>query len=96
MPKASKEILALLKAYHKWAYEDCAPDEEPLYRGIGLCGNAHKFGGVDLRTEMARCFDIPYPFGIDDYNDRWIANTNHLCPKRRQWVEDTIRENEDA
>ena len=64
-----------------------APDGEPFCRMRGLCTQVPVECMNELEQLLERDFGKTfYPFGHDEYWERYKARTQHECPKRLAWV----------
>lgn len=93
MTDMDKQVLAFLKEWLAWA-EAGGPEHEAFKRDFGLCVNADEWGGVELGDYFEDViFDVSdYPFGLQEYEDRAVSQTQHECPKRLAWVRNKIEE----
>lgn len=94
----SDDLIAFLKAWHDWATNG-APDKEPFYREYGLCDNVEECPGLtetsadSVTDELIDFFKLElFPFGADDYDERYYDRTQHECPKRLAWVRERLVE----
>ena len=94
MTDMDKKVLDFLKEWLAWA-EDGGPDHEAFKRWNGLCCASNEWGGSrefgnHFREKVLK--GNGRPFGRDDYEDRFIRETQHECPKRLAWVRAKIEE----
>lgn len=83
-----------LTEWYEWATGD-AVDEEPFSRMFGLCDDAPLEVRAELKALLYADFgDADLPFGVKDYFPRFVARTQHQCPKRLAWVASKIFEGE--
>lgn len=99
MSVQSKELTYFYRQYKKWL-DNGAPDKKPFHRSVGLCSSlidVLTFEEIDLIDEELKdqfifCgLSYVYPFGEDNFDIRMGNNTQHLDPKRIQWVEDHLK-----
>lgn len=98
----TKTVYQFLKEWEAWRL-DGAPELEPFSRSVGLCGNLLNWSDDhdavrELKNALRDNTEGPYlfPFGAEDYYRRAEWGTQHLCPNRIKWVENFIREYEEA
>lgn len=93
------EMRSFLTAWLEWAN---SPDRHCPYSifspQYGLCTNlsryckAHGVRHLDLNVGMLEEMfredgrSLYYPFGEEDYQDRYYNFEQHLCPERLAWV----------
>lgn len=91
-------VRAAFQNWNDWRLRG-APEGKIYTREFGLCDavgtyfNAH---GKDYRQGYVLCRDLfsgPFPFGKDNYNERYLLDTQHLDPVRIAWVEATLADN---
>lgn len=101
---AEQHTLNFLKEWLEWAEGGAVTDL--YFTGEGLCCSSYKYaaregaGHLTVDYAMEEIFEsqgknIAFPFGRDDYWKRSKERTIHQCPKRLQWVKDTIAMLED-
>ena len=96
----SKKLYTFLKEWLDWA-EDGAPIHEVFSRHLGLCScysnwSAEYQGSFMGSDELDKIFEgDEFPFGKDNYSNRYHDDTQHLCPKRLAWVKQQIKKYEE-
>ena len=92
--KISKELYTFFKEWLEWATGD-AEDGEVFSRAYGLGVNADCYGvAEDTMQELTYLINTTFnnelfPFG-EDFHEREIQRTQHLCPKRLAFVREQI------
>ena len=93
--KISKELYTFFKEWLEWAEGD-GKDHEVFRSYAGLCSNLDWWCGNSSMAEelydlLYQTFGLyAYPFGEDEYSDRRVSETQHLCPKRLAFVREQI------
>lgn len=86
------EVRAYLRDWLAWVH--CgAPEGRPYSRAWGLCANAYEYPSpydtfVAISRGLCGAFpiEVECPFGRDEYVAAFTARTQHLDPRRLEWV----------
>lgn len=87
--------MSLLIALKDWLEDAESGKPSNAVKTRGLCSYVGISNAVtvDLAAQFLSDKSLTctiYPFGADDYDERQLNKTMHLCPKRLAWVKKTI------
>lgn len=101
----NKELKGFLRAWLWWVGTGAEVDNKYGFRReMGLCYASWFYARArkttSLEKELKKLFwkdglDDVYPFGEEDFDERDMNDTMHLCPVRVGWVIKVLEENPD-